>query len=52
MNYAEEQLKFIQKKTPELIKKTELYVDTVLIEFLKKYELFVNPATKTRFKKK
>ena len=43
MEFTKEQLKFIQNKRPELIKKKEPSLNTAIVEFLKKYEVFVKP---------
>jgi len=43
MKYTEEQLKFIREKKPELIKKPEPSLNDAIVEFLKKYEVFVKP---------
>ena len=47
MKYTEEQLKFIREKKPELIKKTEPSLNDAIVEFLKKYEVFVKPPKDT-----
>ena len=46
MKYTEEQLKYIQLNKPELIKKTEPNLNDAIVEFLKKYKLFVKPPKK------
>ena len=43
MGYTEEQLNFIQLRKPELIKKTEPSLNDAIVEFLKRYEVFVEP---------
>ena len=43
MEFTEDQLKFIQEKKPELIKKPEPSLNDAIVEFLKKYEVFVKP---------
>ena len=43
MEYTEDQLQFIQEKKPELIKKPEPSLNDAIVEFLKKYEVFVKP---------
>ena len=45
MKYTQEQLKFILEKKPELIKKNEPSLDLAIIEFLKNYEVYVQPIT-------
>ena len=43
MEFTKEQLQFIQEKKPELIKKPEPSLNYAIVEFLKKYEVFVKP---------
>ena len=43
MEFTEDQLQFIQEKKPELIKKPEPSLNDAIVEFLKKYEVFVKP---------
>jgi len=43
MEFTKEQLQFIQEKKPELIKKPEPSLNDAIVEFLKKYEVFVKP---------
>ena len=43
MELSEKQLKFIQKKKPEFTFKPVPTLDGVVVEFLKKYEVFVEP---------
>ena len=43
MEFTEVQLQFIQEKKPELIKKPEPSLNDAIVEFLKKYEVFVKP---------
>ena len=45
MKYTEEQLNFIQEKRPELKKKAQPSLNTVIVLFLKKYEVYVKPRT-------
>ena len=45
MEYTEQQLRFIQEKRPELKLETVPTLDYVIVEFLKKYEVFVQPVT-------
>ena len=43
MKYTEDKLIFIRRKFPELIKKPEPSLNDAIVEFLKKYEVFVKP---------
>ena len=43
MGYTEEQLNLIQWRKPELIKKPEPSLNDAIVEFLKIYEVFVEP---------
>ena len=43
MEYTEEQLQIIRIEFPELIKKPEPSLNDAIVEFLKKYEVFVKP---------
>ena len=43
MEYTEEQLQLIRIELPELIKKPEPSLNDAIVEFLKKYEVFVKP---------
>ena len=43
MEYTKEQFNFIQKKKPEFKLKPVLSLDGVVVEFLKKYEVYVEP---------
>ena len=43
MEYTEEQLQLIRTEFPELIKKPEPSLNNAIVEFLKKYEVFVKP---------
>ena len=43
MEYSQDQIKFIQKKKPEFNLKPVLSLDGVVVEFLKKYEVYVEP---------
>ena len=47
MEFTEEQLKFIQEKKPELVKKPEPNLNTAIVAFLKKYEVDVQPPRDT-----
>ena len=47
MEFTEEQLKFIQEKKPELVKKPEPNLNTAIVPFLKKYEVDVQPPKDT-----
>lgn len=47
MEFTEEELKFIQEKRPELIKKPEPTLNTAIVAFLKKYEVAVQPPKDT-----
>ena len=46
MEYTEEQIEFIQSKKPELGFKEIPSLDSVIVEFLRKYEVFVEPPNK------
>ena len=46
MEYTEEQIEFIQAKKPELGFKEIPSLDSVIVEFLRKYEVFVEPPNK------
>jgi len=46
MEYTEEQIQFIQAKKPELGFKEVPSLDSVIVEFLRKYEVFVVPPNK------
>ena len=49
MKYTEDQLIFIRRKLPELIYKPEPKLNDAIVEFLKKYEVFVkHPKDKSR----
>ena len=50
MEFTEEQLKFIQEKRPELIKKSEPTLNNAIVAFLKKYEVDVKPPKATNRK--
>ena len=43
MEYTKEQLQLIRTEFPELIKKPEPSLNNAIVEFLKKYEVFVKP---------
>ena len=43
MEYTKEQLQLILIEFPELIKKPEPSLNDAIVEFLKKYEVFVKP---------
>ena len=43
MEYTQDQIKFIQKNKPEFILKAVPILDSVIVEFLKKYEVYVQP---------
>ena len=43
MEYTQDQIKFIQKKKPEFNLKAVPSLDGVVVEFLKKYEVYVQP---------
>ena len=45
MKYTEEELEYILEKKPELNIKPIPSLDDVIVEFLKKYEVFVKPIT-------
>ena len=45
MEYTNEEILFIQVKKPEFRVKPVLSLDAVIVEFLKKYEVFVQPTT-------
>ena len=45
MKYTNEEILFIQVKNPEFRVKPVLSLDAVIVEFLKKYEVFVQPTT-------
>ena len=45
MEYTKEQINFIQSKRPELEYKEISNLDDVIIEFLKKFEVYVKPLT-------
>ena len=45
MEYTEEQIKFIQENYPDFGFKIIPSLDSVVVEFLKKYEVFVKPMT-------
>ncbi len=51
MKYTEYQLQFIRRKFPELIYKPELSLNDAIVEFLKKYEVYVTPP-KEKIKRK
>ena len=44
MEFTEDQLQFIQEKKPGLIKKPEPSLDDAIVEFLKKFEVFIKPS--------
>ena len=48
MEYTEEELEYILKKKPELNIKPIPSLDDVIVEFLKKYEVFVKPITSNK----
>ena len=48
MEYTEEQLNFIQEIRPALKKKAHPSLNTVIVLFLKKYEVYVTPPTGNR----
>ena len=50
MKFTELQLKFILEKKPELIKKPEPSLDDVIVEFLKKYEVYVSTPKNSKVK--
>ena len=45
MEYTNEEITFIQSKKPEFIPKPIPSLDAVIVEFLKRYEVFVQPTT-------
>ena len=45
VEYTEEQIKFIQENYPDFGFKIIPSLDSVVVEFLKKYEVFVKPMT-------
>ena len=45
MEYTKEQINFIQSRKPEFIPKPVPSLDAVIVEFLKRYEVFVQPIT-------
>ena len=45
MKYSEEQIKFIQENYPDFGFKVVPSLDSVVVEFLKKYEVYVTPTT-------
>ena len=45
MEYSEEQIKFIQENYPDFGFQVVPSLDSVVVEFLKKYEVFVKPMT-------
>ena len=45
MEYSEDQIKFIQKNNPDFDFKVVPSLDSVVVEFLKKYEVFIKPMT-------
>ena len=45
MEYTEDQLRFIKENRPDLGLKIVPSLDNVIVEFLKKYEVFVKPTT-------
>ena len=45
MKYTNEEILFIQEKKPEFRVKPVLSLDAVIVEFLKRYEVFVQPTT-------
>ena len=47
MEFTEEELKFIQEKRPELMKKPEPTLNTAIVAFLKKYQVAVQPPKDT-----
>ena len=51
MAYAESQLKIIRKKWPDLIELPKPSLDAVIVEFLKKYEVYASPVTSKTQKK-
>ena len=51
MAYTESQLKIIPKKWPDLIELPKPSLDAVIVEFLKKYEVYASPVT-TKTQKK
>ena len=48
MEYTNEQINFIQSRKPEFIPKPVPSLDDVIVEFLKKYEVFVKPITSNK----
>ena len=48
MKYTEEELEYILEKKPELKIKPIPSLDDVIVEFLKKYEVFVKPITSNK----
>ena len=48
MEYTEEELEYILEKKPELNIKPIPSLDDVIVEFLKKYEVFVKPITSNK----
>ena len=51
MAYTESQLKIIRKKWPDLIELPKPSLDAVIVEFLKKYEVYAGPVTSKNTKK-
>tara|TARA_S200000501_G_C20549175_1_gene623614 strand:+ start:84 stop:659 length:576 start_codon:yes stop_codon:yes gene_type:complete len=45
MEYSREQIEYIRKNKPEFVLKEVPSLDFVVVEFLKKYEVFVKPMT-------
>lgn len=45
MEYSREQIEYIRKNKPEFVFKEVPSLDFVVVEFLKKYEVFVKPMT-------
>ena len=45
MEYTREQIEYIRKNKPEFVLKEVHSLDFVVVEFLKKYEVFVKPMT-------
>ena len=52
MPYTQIQLRLIGKKIPELRYKPEPTLNNAIVEFLKKYEVYVTPPNKKKFNKR
>ena len=48
MEYTKEQINFIQSRKPEFIPKPVPSLDAVIVEFLKRYEVYVKPASSSK----